>query len=85
MSFALYELAVNQELQKRAREEIAEVLRRFDGGFCYEAVKEMKFLGQIIDGGLEGQFEAFVTSLVFRDVEEVPGCRVSEQKVHANL
>lgn len=51
MSFALYELALNEHLQERARNEILEVLKRHDGSFTYECLQEMKYLGQIVDGG----------------------------------
>lgn len=51
MSFALYELALNDKLQTRARQEILEVLQRHGGGFTYECLQEMKYLGQVIDGG----------------------------------
>lgn len=51
MSFALYELALNEKMQERARKEILEVLNRHGGDFTYECLQEMKYLGQIVDGG----------------------------------
>lgn len=50
MCFCLYELARNQEIQQRVREEIEEVLGRNGGLLTYEAAKEMKYLGHVIDG-----------------------------------
>lgn len=50
VSWALYELALNEELQERARREVVEVVGRHRGRLDYEAVQEMKFLGQIVDG-----------------------------------
>lgn len=48
MAFAAYELALNEELQDRARTEIRDVLSRHGGVFTYEACLELKFLDQVI-------------------------------------
>ncbi|XP_017487292.1 PREDICTED: cytochrome P450 6a2-like [Rhagoletis zephyria] len=48
MGFALYELALNQEMQTKAREEIRTVLARHDGQFTYECMRDMKYLHQIL-------------------------------------
>lgn len=53
ISFALYELASDATLQNKARREIQDVLKHHGGGFSYEALQDMKFLGQIVDGRLE--------------------------------
>lgn len=50
VSWALFELALNEGLQERARREVMEVVGRHGGRLDYEAVQEMKFLGQIVDG-----------------------------------
>ncbi|XP_065366571.1 cytochrome P450 6a9-like [Calliphora vicina] len=48
MSFALYELARNPDVQEKARLEIDEVLENYQQKFTYESMKEMKYLNQII-------------------------------------
>ncbi|XP_059610496.1 probable cytochrome P450 6a14 [Phlebotomus argentipes] len=48
MSFALYELALNQEIQDRAREEIKSILEKHEGNFTYDACMELKYLERII-------------------------------------
>ncbi|KAM7344112.1 uncharacterized protein ACRADG_010944 [Cochliomyia hominivorax] len=48
MSFALYELAKNPEIQEKARLEIDEVLENYQQKFTYESMKDMKYLHQII-------------------------------------
>ncbi|XP_063701704.1 probable cytochrome P450 6d4 [Culicoides brevitarsis] len=40
----LYELALNKDLQTRVRNEIDEVLQKFDGVISYDSVNEMTFL-----------------------------------------
>lgn len=49
-TFALYELAKNQELQSKVRDEVKEVLARHNGEVTYEAIKEMKYLRCVLDG-----------------------------------
>lgn len=53
MEFCLYEMAVNHDIQRKVREEIKRVLNKFGGQLSYEAIAEMKYLGQIVDGKKE--------------------------------
>ncbi|XP_037952805.1 probable cytochrome P450 6a23 [Teleopsis dalmanni] len=48
LSFCLYELALNQDIQDKARREINEIIAQHDGKSTYEAVKEMKYLLQVM-------------------------------------
>lgn len=48
MTFALYELSRNEEVQSKVREEVNAVLKRHDGKITYEAIKEMKYLDQSV-------------------------------------
>jgi cytochrome P450 family 6 len=50
LSCALLELAVNSDLQKRAREEIEEVIERNDGQITYQGIQEMKYIDSILEG-----------------------------------
>lgn len=50
MTFALYEMALNQVIQEKAREEIYSVLAKYDGKLTYEGVMEMSYLQKIVDG-----------------------------------
>ncbi|KAH8277880.1 hypothetical protein KR018_009449, partial [Drosophila ironensis] len=49
MSFALYELAKNQEIQDKVRAEVEEVLERHNQEFTYECSKDLKYLNQVIN------------------------------------
>lgn len=49
LTFAFYELALNQDIQQIAREEVATVLARHSGAFTYEAMMEMRYLDNVID------------------------------------
>ncbi|CAH2012349.1 unnamed protein product [Acanthoscelides obtectus] len=48
MTFALYELAVNQDIQEKLRREITEVLGRHGHQITYEAIMEMTYLDKIV-------------------------------------
>ncbi|XP_073844486.1 cytochrome P450 6a2-like [Musca autumnalis] len=63
MSFALYELAMNENMQNKARLEINEVLAKYDNKLTYEGVKELKYLQQIL---YETMRKYSVASLVIR-------------------
>ncbi|GJQ64933.1 putative heme binding protein [Trypoxylus dichotomus] len=47
-TFALFELAVNEDIQDKLRVEVNEVLEKHGGNITYEAVNAMKYLEMII-------------------------------------
>lgn len=49
-TFALLEMSLNLEIQKKLRTEIETVLKKYDGQITYEAVSEMKYLDMIVHG-----------------------------------
>lgn len=50
MVFTLYELAQNMDIQTKAREQIENTLNKYDGEFSYEAMMDMPYIDQIING-----------------------------------
>lgn len=50
MAFCLYELAANPEIQEKLREEIRQVLRKHEDEITYDAVQEMKYMNQVLEG-----------------------------------
>lgn len=50
MTFALYELALNPEIQNKLRKEILEVLEKYNQKLTYESLKEMTYLQQVVQG-----------------------------------
>lgn len=49
MSFCMYELSKQPDLQQNAYDEITMVLQKHDGKLTYEALSEMKYLNSCID------------------------------------
>lgn len=60
VTFCLFELASNQEIQERLRDEIHSVLKENDGEITYENVMTMKYLGQVVDGEYISVFNLFL-------------------------
>lgn len=50
MTFAVYELALNPDIQERARAEIQGAIQRHGGQMTYEAALELRYVDQIIQG-----------------------------------
>ncbi|PNF30179.1 putative cytochrome P450 6a13 [Cryptotermes secundus] len=48
MTFCLYELSVNPDIQERLRTEVDTVLEKHDGKLSYEAVQEMSYLDKVV-------------------------------------
>lgn len=49
ISFTLYEMAMNMDIQRKLRAEISVILKKH-GAFTYEALQDMKFLDQCVSG-----------------------------------
>lgn len=52
MTFCLYELAKNKDIQKKLRKEITDVLKKYNGKITYDSLAEMPYLDQTINGKL---------------------------------
>lgn len=50
MSFAMHELALNKDIQRKVNEEIQNVLDKYQGEFTYEAMMDMHYITQIVNG-----------------------------------
>ncbi|KAJ9577525.1 hypothetical protein L9F63_005898 [Diploptera punctata] len=52
MTFCLYELACNPDIQARVRKEIDSMLKKHDGQVTYEGVLEMEYLDKVVNESL---------------------------------
>ncbi|XP_067627252.1 probable cytochrome P450 6a23 [Eurosta solidaginis] len=47
VSYALFEMAKNQEIQNKAREEVKIVIKEYNNEFTYEAIQKMKYMDRV--------------------------------------
>jgi cytochrome P450 family 6 len=50
ISYCLYELALNPEIQTKCREKIKQTLDANDGKLSYDTLKDMKYMDMVING-----------------------------------
>lgn len=72
MSFILYHLAKDVTVQERLSEEVDRVLAKHGGCYSYQAVKEMTYLDQIIQGDYEHTGPA-VPLILFQCYQRIRG------------
>lgn len=52
LNYCLYELALekHKHIQDKARKEISTILKKYNGELTYEAINEMTYIDQIVNG-----------------------------------
>lgn len=73
LSFCLYELSLQQQLQEKARQEITEVLNKHNGQYTYDALAELTYLEQCIYESLRKYHPLTYLSRVCKETYRVPG------------
>lgn len=53
MAFVLYEIASNLDVQKKLRDEIDAVKKKYDGKLTYEGIQEMTYMDCVFNGELK--------------------------------
>ncbi|KAF2898967.1 hypothetical protein ILUMI_07203 [Ignelater luminosus] len=76
MTFCLLELACNPAIQQKVREEIKEVLEKYNGEMCYDALAEMKYMGQVIDETLRKYPPLMFLNRKCVDPYRIPGTNI---------
>lgn len=56
MTLALYELAYRNDIQDKLRKEIVEIAKKHNGEITYDAINEMSYLDNVINGSTERFF-----------------------------
>ncbi|CAH0555972.1 unnamed protein product [Brassicogethes aeneus] len=73
MTFALFEMSLNQDVQERVRQEVKEVLDRHNGEINYDSIMEMKYMEQVMKETLRMFSPATVFSRKCVQDYKVPG------------
>lgn len=50
LSFIMYEMSINQNIQDKLRAEIRRIILRYDANITYEAINEMIYMDKVING-----------------------------------
>ncbi|KAK5638812.1 hypothetical protein RI129_013107 [Pyrocoelia pectoralis] len=80
MGFCLYELARNQDMQDKVRSEINLVLEGHNGELSYDAIKDMKYMKQVIDETLRKYPPLPVLNRVCLTDYKIPGTNLMVEK-----
>ncbi|KAF2886389.1 hypothetical protein ILUMI_19784 [Ignelater luminosus] len=82
MCFAVYELAVNPDVQQNLREEIDETLKNCNGSLTYEALLKMKYMDMVISETLRKWPAAIAVDRVCTKPYTIEPIRNGEKPVH---
>lgn len=80
MTFTLYELALNPDIQERLREEIRDTIDENNGELTYELLSEMKYLDMVVNETLRKFPPAFFLTRVCRKDFKIPGTEMIIEK-----
>lgn len=75
MTYSLFELSQNQEVQDKARESVRKVLEQHEGLFTYEAMMDMHYIENCISGNKRDKLRCeiiFFTFTQHRIAEKIP-------------
>ncbi|EFA05733.1 cytochrome P450 6BT1 [Tribolium castaneum] len=80
MSFALYEIAANPHVYEQIMDEMRRVLDKYNGEMCHDAIKEMTYLGQVVDETLRIHSPAYAVSRTCTQDYHVPETNIVLKK-----
>nr|CAD7195974.1 unnamed protein product [Timema douglasi] len=80
MSFCLYELAINQNVQSRLMLEVDQVVEDHGGNITYEAIQKMKYMDQVVDETLRKHPPVGNIDRTCTKAYTIPGTKVHLEK-----
>ncbi|CAG7696128.1 unnamed protein product [Allacma fusca] len=80
LTFAAYELAVNQDVQERLVEEVVPIMEKNNGGLTYESVNEMQYLDMVVSETLRKDSPAFLTERECTSDYKIPDTEIIIKK-----
>ncbi|CAG7709903.1 unnamed protein product [Allacma fusca] len=80
LTFAAYELAVNQDVQERLAEEVVPIMEKNNGALTYESVNEMQYLDMVVAETLRKNPPAFFTERECTTEYKIPDTNVIVKK-----
>jgi cytochrome P450 family 6 len=70
MTFCLYELAQNPDIQERVQAEIDSVSEQHGGKITYDSILQMQYLDKVVNGELKGRISASGCQFESRPLEQ---------------
>jgi len=80
LTFCMYELSINVDTQKKARESAKEVLKKHGNNFTYEAVNDMDYIEQCVNETLRKHSPALGTGRIAKEDFRVPNTDIVIEK-----
>ncbi|KAJ8965322.1 hypothetical protein NQ314_004216 [Rhamnusium bicolor] len=85
MSFAAYELAVNQDVQERLREEVYATFEECGGKLTYESLLKMKYMDMVVSEAMRKWPNAVATDRVCTKPYTIEATSPEEKPVHLEV
>jgi len=80
LTFCMYELSINEDIQRKARDSVKEVLKKYGNDFSFEAVNEMHYVEQCINETLRKYSPAMGSGRVAKENYSVPNTNIVIEK-----
>jgi len=80
LTFCMYELSINDEIQRKARESVIKVLEKHGNEYTYEAVNEMDYIEQCINETLRRHSPALGTARIAKQDYPIPNTDIVIEK-----
>lgn len=80
LTYCMYELSINQDIQKKARDSVQQVLKKHGNNLTYESINEMDYLEQCINEALRKYPPAANTQRVAKEDYEIPNTKIVLEK-----
>ncbi|KAF2880764.1 hypothetical protein ILUMI_25409 [Ignelater luminosus] len=80
ISFSMYEMARNHEIQQKVRDEINEIMVRYDGKLTYDGLTELKYMQQVIDETLRKYPSLTILNRQCVETYKIPNSDVTIEK-----
>lgn len=76
----MYELSINEDIQRKARESVREVLKKHGNEMTYEAVNEMDYIEQCVNEALRKHSPALGTGRIAKEDYQIPNTDIVLEK-----
>ncbi|KAI4456043.1 cytochrome p450 [Holotrichia oblita] len=80
LTFALFELAYNNDTQNKAREEVQKILMKYNGNLTYDGIGELKYMDRVIQETLRKYPPVALINRICTETYQVPYTTLTLEK-----